>query len=387
MKRVIFILFLLCFVPSVEAKPLVSDIDQYNFTDNSFIKSGSNYVLNITSGYVRCNASTGGLALEDLTSWNEQNGSPDELTVVNSTYMEYDGYMRYSYDNWVIRDYDVGASFVNRFSVYVDAITVSSRTIRGIFAVYHRDSVADNIIGYRDGNEEIFYLYLRSYNDNTKWQLGTNAYEDGVAGGSDTSIDLSVDTWYYLELERDNYNVTVDIYDDYGFTNLIDSININLWTAWSGNYNMSYIQLMSNMGYATAESSTVYMKDVSIFSGLSNYLDAVIYSNDLVNDVANYVMFDTVINNYTSVNVYGSNDNSSWVSLLNITNTGREYCEVYNTSWSDMYLKVVLNTTGIYTPYVNQVNVVYVTDLGYSIGIVLLMVAVSVIIGMVLTYE
>lgn len=351
----LFVLFLLCYsVTAVEAQ---ADREllcrETNFNSTKFFSSFNNTVLNTTRQVLELNYTDGSILYEDFTAYTEYDPS-NEISVINSTCIEFLGNFRGSADKWLLKSVNQD-NVTGRFAFMVDYIATNAYTIKGSFFQYS-ESMVDDYIAIQAASQNAVVLDV--WSDNTPFFLiEIRETHDGAQTSTRSTNYLTQNTWYYMEYSKTLTAAQLKIYSDPDYSTLIETLDRPIDESWG----VGKIMVLNNYGSATVSNLGGYLKDLT-FNQTGGYVPSgLAYTSQLIEDnqKAFCVAVNATVPAETRIKISCSDDGSNYTLIGTLTDAlNCEFIHLESLNISQLYLRFELETNNsLTTPSVNHLYV------------------------------
>lgn len=358
---------------------ITSKYQKTEFNTTKWIQSYHNINLDIMSGLITLSDTYDDSYLEPDTFTTVGLGITTTATQVTH---EYDRQEKsYCYYDFGV-DYFKPEKFILNFTIKESSVNV------------YRNWVPIGLANDLDGYTKIsgYELFVWSYANPTGCILSLREYNDGAFISVDSNSALTQFMWYYCTFKIENGNALLYIYNDVGRTGFVDLLNITLEND-DFTYRYLYIAQSSDEDAGTPVKSLGYSKDYNLTDIYYNENGVIYTKNLLENATLKSIMvgINGTAQPDTSLSVYTSNNNSTWVQqILNNGLWKRKLYEEVLYEYSTMYIRFNLATTNnLKTPILDEFFYYYAYSDGCGVTITAYPMAIILIICgslMALTY-
>lgn len=363
-----------------------------HFTSDKWIASSSNVIVNTTSTYLMLeeyNGSNGGL-YEDLTNYTEFEESLNYITNINETHvrarcdLEYGRYLGYDFGDGFWENFTI------RYAVYVNGIGNSYLNDVHYFHLNNLTSFGDrsDITGTVDSFFEVRVLNDND-GDNYDIQLFSRTENTDIVNSGEEPLPELYNNWIYVEVFKEGGFVGINVFNDPGYSEVLYQFNDTHTTSHPITYRFLYPVNSVDIGSYSGWYIDVWVKNVDLMLPAELYWETgSLYTTDLLENASMGSIAYSFYGaggtpDFTSLEVYLSEDNSTWT----LWDNDQEFPEiVYSYNYSSLYAWFRLNSTnGLSTPYVNFYHVFYEASLSTSEtnwGISLILLVIGFIVGL-----
>jgi len=195
---------------------------------------------------------------EDFTTYTEVDLN-NHILLVNSTYVEFDAWR--NEDAYLYKNY--GNDYFENFTHYIDVKMVSS-DLSSVCPVWLLSDYIDDSYGLTTSGYTHLWVYMRRQSASPNYLIGLREdYDDGSPPTSvvqDTSILITVDTWYYLTLIKNGTSLICQIWNNAERTNSFDNLTLTLHDNWK----FRYIFACNTRNSGHALNGVVHIKNLDI---------------------------------------------------------------------------------------------------------------------------
>lgn len=280
--------------------------------------------------------------------WAITGGNP---TIDSDYVITFNGDMRYSTNRWIYKIENTGTSWTYTWKMNVDSIVSDAATIRG--TIFMTGSSIEDFRNHLNTNNEAIACTLESSLSTTEYWLKIRACENADSRASDSTAMLDVDTDYYILMNRTFMDIGLYVYSDEAMTTLVSGVTLDLTDLFGSDYNLQRMYALSNYGATSSLQSKVTMSNLwnqSMVGALpltgtaytKNLLENVTYPTD----IGFSLMINSTVPSGCGVQVDISNDNSSWITVIN-NGGGYGWGKIEKYNYSTLFAKFTLTTNGI----------------------------------------
>lgn len=163
---------------------------------------------------------------EDFTDYTEFDMN-NHIDIVNSTLVEFDAWRNEDAHLYKYFDVDFFGNFMHNVDVYFH-----SSDLYAVCPIWGLTPHVNDYKGLSASGDTTIYIYMRRQTSSPKWQITLREYYDVDTPPSesfqDVSITITQATWYFLNIEKDGVDMTVEIYTDSARTVLFDTLSLTL---------------------------------------------------------------------------------------------------------------------------------------------------------------
>jgi len=173
---------------------------------------------------------------EDFSSDYTEIDPNNHITVKNSSYVDFQA--ERGEDAHLYRDFEAG--FFENFTHTVNVL-MNSSIESSVCPVWGLTNEVDDYKGISTSGNTTIYVYMRRQNSPPLYLISLREYYDVDTPPSESYQNLSnlitVDTWYYLTIEKNGTSLVCDIYTDEARSSLFQTLSLTL----HANHNFRYM--------------------------------------------------------------------------------------------------------------------------------------------------